>query len=317
MPSEWHSCPVSGTDVRGVTRASTAQVWGPLVFIWLLWGSTYLGTAVMVRSLPPLLGSGVRFLLATIVLAAALAIIRGPRSLRITSAQVRGTATMGIGMLGVGIGTLSLAERYVPSGIAALIVAVTPLFIIVFRVRAGDRVSRFTLTGVAVGMAGLAVMMLPGGTVPIAGTDADVVLWSIAMLGSCFCWGLFSWRASRYDLPENSFVTTLYEMLFAGAALLGVGVLVGERVHLETVTVDSWWALGFLVAASITGLTAYAWLLQNAPLSLTATYNYVNPVVAVLLGWLLVGEAISRDVIIGLTVVIGGVVLVVTGERRR
>lgn len=308
---------MASTDVRGVTRAPTAQVWGPLVFIWILWGSTYLGTAVMVRSVPPLLGSGIRFLLATVVLAVILAVVRGPRSLRITRGQVRGTATMGIGMLGVGIGTLALAERYVPSGIAALIVAVTPLFIIVFRMRAGDRVSAFTLIGVAVGMVGLAVMLLPGGTVPIAGTDGDVVLWSAAMLVSCFCWGLFSWRASRYDLPANSFVTTLYEMLFAGIALVVVGTVVGERLSLPTITPAGWGSLAFLVAASITGLTAYAWLIQNAPLSLVATYNYVNPVVAVLLGWLVVGEAISRDVIIGLTVVLGGVVLVTVGERRR
>lgn len=300
-----------------MTRAPGRQVWGPLVGLWLLWGSTYLATAILVRSLPPLMGSGLRFLAAAGLLAVGLAVVRGPRVLRITRAQLRSTATMGVMLLGVGIGTVALSERYVPSGVIALIVAVNPLWIIVFRMRAGERPSRPTLVGVSVGMLGLAFMMLPGGTQAVSGTDADVAFWSLAMLCSSFCWAFFSWRSSRYDLPKNTLVTTLYEMGAGGVALLVVGLLTGERLHMDQVQSGSAWAWVYLVVASLLGYSAYTWLLGHAPLSLVSTYAYVNPVVAVFLGWLIIGEPVTSDVILGLTVVVGGVVLVVTGERRR
>lgn len=308
---------MTGTDVRGVTRAPAAQIWGPLVLLWLVWGSTYLGIAIMGRTLPALLGNGLRFGLAAVVLCAGIAVARGPRALLVTRSQLRSVAIMGVTLLGVGIGTAALAERYVPSGIVALLVSVMPLYIIVFRFRAGERPSGLTLIGVAVGLGGLALMLLPGGTQPVAGSDHDVVLWSLAVMGSSFCWAFFSWRSSRYDLPANPLVTTAYELVVASAALLGVGALTGERLHLETVDASAWWACAYLALASIAGYSAYMWLLGHAPMSLTATYAYVNPVVAVFLAWLLIDEPITRDVVLGLTVVVGGVALVVSGERRR
>jgi len=152
--------------------------------------------------------------------------------------------------------------------------------------------------------------------VPVAGGDGDVVLWSMALMLSTFCWAYFSWRSASYVLPRNSLVTTAYELAFAGAALVGVGALRGERLHVEQFAAGSWWAWAYLVLASTAAYTAFTWLLGHAPLSLTATYAYVNPVVAVLLGFAILGEPITRDVVLGLTVVVGGVVLVVTGERR-
>lgn len=292
-----------------------SRIWGPLVALWLIWGSTYLGTAVMARTLPPLTGSGGRFLIAAVILAVVVAAVSGPRALRISAAQFRALAVMATMLLAVGIGTLSLALRYVPSGIGALLVAVMPLWIIVFRLQARQRPARRTLAGVAVGMIGLAALVLPGGTTPVAGTERDVLLWSLAIVGSNFLWALFSWRSPRYDLPANAFVTTTYEMAIAAVVLMGAGAVIGERVDPGQVTGSSWWAFAFLVAASIGGFGAYTWLLGRAPLSLVSTYAYVNPVVAVLLGWLLLGEAITSDVLLGLTVIVGGVALVVSGER--
>jgi drug/metabolite transporter (DMT)-like permease len=309
-------CDVTSTDVRGVTRAPGLQVWGPLVALWLIWGSTYLGIAVSGDSMPPLMSNGLRFLAAALILATVLVVARGPGVLRVTLPELRSLAIMGTTLLGVGIGTNALAERYVPSGVVALLVAATPMWIIVFRLRAGDRPARLTLIGVAIGMAGLALMMMPGGTTPVAGTDTDVLLWSAAIMCSTFCWALFSWRSARYPLPRNTLVTTTYEMAIAAAALVGAGALRGERFHVEAVTPSSWVAWAWLVIASLAGYTAYTWLLGRAPLSLTSTYAYVNPVVAVILGFLIIGEALTRDVLVGLTIVVGGVVLVVTGERR-
>jgi drug/metabolite transporter (DMT)-like permease len=299
------------------TRTSGVSVWVPLIALWLVWGSTYLGIAVIGTSMPPLMGNATRFLAAALLLGLALVLVRGPRVLAVTLEQLRSTAIMGVALLAVGIGTLALAERYVPSGIAALIVAVMPLYVILFRLRAGDRPPGLTLLGVAIGLGGLALMLLPGGTVPVSGTDADVVLWSAAILASSFCWAYFSWRSARYTFPSNPLVTTTYELAFAGAALLGIGAIRGERVQLEAVQPDAWWAWAWLVAASLIGYTCYTWLLGHAPLSLTSTYAYVNPVVAVILGSLLLREALTRDVLLGLTVVVGGVALVVSGERRQ
>ena len=298
------------------TRTSGLSVWVPLVALWLVWGSTYLGIAVIGTSMPPLMGNATRFLAAALLLGLALVVVRGPRVLVVTLEQLRSTAIMGVALLAVGIGTLALAERYVPSGIAALIVAVMPLYVVLFRLRAGDRPPGQTLLGVAIGLGGLALMLLPGGTVPVSGTDGDVVLWSAAILASSFCWAYFSWRSARYTFPSNPLVTTAYELAFAGAALLGIGAIRGERVRFEAVQPDAWWAWAWLVTASLIGYTCYTWLLGHAPLSLTSTYAYVNPVVAVVLGSLLLREALTRDVLLGLTVVVGGVALVVSGERR-
>jgi drug/metabolite transporter (DMT)-like permease len=305
------------TDARGVTRAPGLQVWGPLVALWLIWGSTYLGIAIMGRSMPPLMANGMRFGAAALLLAGGLVLARGPRILSVTLPQLRSTAIMGVALLGVGIGTLSLAERYVPSGIAALLVSVMPLWILVFRMRAGERPANLTLIGVAAGMGGLAVMLMPGGTHPVSGSDSDVVRWSLAIMCSSFCWAFFSWRSSGYPLPGNSLVTTVYEMAFAGLALTLAGLVRGERLSPDQIDSTSWWAWAYLVVASLGGYTAYTWLLGNAPLSLVSTYAYVNPVVAVLLGWVIIGEPLTTDVLLGLTVVVGGVMLVVTGERRR
>lgn len=304
------------TDVRGVTRAPGLQVWGPLVSLWLIWGSTYLGIAIVGGSMPPLIANGLRFGAAALLLATGVAVLKGVGTLRVTAAELRSTATMGVALLAVGIGTVALAERYVPSGIAALLVAVMPLWIIVFRMRAGERPSALTLGGVGVGMAGLALMLLPGGTRPVAGTDGDVVVWSFAIMCSTFCWALFSWRSARYRLPSNPLVTTIYEMAFAALALVTAGLVRGERLDVGAFAPEAWWAWGYLVAASLAGYTAYTWLLGHAPMSLTSTYAYVNPVVAVILGALIIGEAITADVLLGLTVVVGGVALVVSGERR-
>ena len=307
---------VTVIDLRGATRSSGLAIWGPLVALWLIWGSTYLGIAVVGTSMPPMLANGFRFLVAALVLGGILVILRGPRFFAISREQLRSVATMGVALLGVGIGTVSMAEHYVPSGVTALLIAVMPLWVILLRMRAGDQPARLTLIGVAVGMIGLVLMLIPGGTRPVAGGDGDVVLWSVALMFSSFCWAFFSFRSTSYVFPKNTLVTTTYEMLFAGAALLGAGALRGERLHLEQVSTNSWWAWAYLIVASIAGYTAYTWLLGHAPLSLTSTYAYVNPVVAVLLGFLIIGEAITADVIVGLTVVVGGVALVVTGERR-
>jgi drug/metabolite transporter (DMT)-like permease len=276
-----------------------------------------MGLALMVKSMQPLLGSGSRFFTASLVLGTIVLLVKGPSAFHVTRAQVRGAAFMGVSILGLSIGILSLAQRYVPSGIAALIVSVMPLWIILFRLRAGDRPSRLTSVGVGIGLIGLVYMLLPGGTTPASGASTtQVALWSIAIAFGSFSWAFFSYRSTSYEQPKEPMTTAVIELATAGVLLVIVGALIGERWDFGVITTESWFGWWYLVAASALAYGAFVWLLNNAPMSLVSTYAYVNPVVAVILGIVILNEAITSDVIVGLSIVVGGVVLVVTGERR-
>ena len=181
-----------------------------------------------------------------------------------------------------------------------------------------DRPARLTLVGVVVGLLGIGWMLLPGGTRPVSGTDGDVVFWSVMVLISSTIWATTSYFSARLPKPADSFALTTYELLSGGVALTAVGLIVGERVNLGEISGRSWAGWIFLVTAgSVLAFTAFTWLINNAPISLASTYAYVNPAVAVLLGVLLYAEVVTSDVVIGLTVVLGGVILVVSGESLR
>lgn len=301
-----------------MTQRHGWRVWIPLVTLWVVWGSTYLGTSASVQSMPPLVSSGSRYALAAVPIAIGLAATRGVATLRISRAQLRSTAVLGLGIIGVWGAASSLAQRYLPSGIAALVAASIPLWVVVLRRTDGDRPSRLTTVGVGIGMGGVVLMLLPGGIVPVGGASpAAVLLWSLVILGASMSWAYFSWRSRTFEVPANSLVTTAYQLVFAGCALMAVGLATGERVVPGDYTAASWLGWGWLVVASVVGYAAFTYLIANAPISLVSTFPYVNPVVAVFLGWLVLSEPLSRSVVIGLTVVVGGVVLVVTGESGR
>lgn len=297
------------------TGAPTMRIWGPLVLLWVVWGSTYLGIAVVVAVLPPLVSTGLRLLGGALILAIGLAIVKGPGVFRVSREQLRSAALLGLGMPGIGLGALSLAERYVPSGVAALVVAAIPLWVVLLRMGTGDRPTRTTILGVAIGLLGLGYLLLPGGTVPRAGTEGDVVLWTAVLLFSSLVWAFSSWRSGSMDLPRDSLVGATYELGFGGIFLVVVGTIVGERLEFSGMYPMAWVAWIALTIASAVGFATFTWLIARAPLSLVATYAYVNPLIAVMLGAVLLSEAITRDVIWGLVVVIGSVVLVVRGER--
>ena len=269
--------------------------------------------------MPGLLANGLRFLAAAILLVGIIGVTQGFAVLRVSRDELAFAALMGVMLLGVGIGTLSLAMRYVPSGVAALIVAVIPLWIVILRLFAHDRPSPLTLIGVVIGMSGLALLILPGGTDPgpDGGTTTDVVVWSIAILVSAFSWAFFSWKSTSFPLPRNAAVMTVYELLAAGAALVGLGAVLGQRIDVGTYSTASWIGWSYLIAASIAGFTAYTWLIARAPMSLVSTYAYVNPVVAVFLGWLILSERLTPDVLWAMVIITVGVALVVNGERVR
>ena len=293
-------------------------LWFNLIVVWIVWGSTYIGILFATESIPPFIAMGTRFLAAFLIMVVLTGLTRGWDALRVTRKEFASASFMGVALLAVGLGTVGLAQDYVPTGVMALIIAATPLTIVLWRIGTGDRPSRLTLIGVVIGLLGIGWMLLPGGTRPVSGTDADVVFWSIMILISSTIWATTSFFSARLPKPKDSFALTTYELLSGGLALTALSLLVGEQIDLGAITARSWGGWLFLVTAgSVLAFSSLTWLINRAPISLASTYAYVNPAVAVILGVLLYAEVITSDVVIGLTVVLGGVILVVTGESVR
>ncbi|MEU3722132.1 EamA family transporter [Streptomyces sp. NPDC031705] len=294
-------------------RRTDGAVWTALALVYVVWGSTYLGIRIVVQTMPPFLSAGARFITAGMVLAGIVAWRYGPAVLRATRAQVGSAVLVGLLLVLGGNGLVVLAETSVPSGLAALLVAAVPMWVVVLRAATGDRPPLRTLAGVLVGLAGLAVLTSPGlsGEVHLGGL--------LLVVGASVLWSLGSFSASRLDLPANPFTGSAYQMLAGGAGGVVVGLLRGEQRGLDVgaFSTASWVALGYLVLiGSVVGFTAYAWLLQSAPLSLVATYAYVNPVVAVALGALVLDEALTLPIVVGGAVVVAAVGVIVSTERR-
>lgn len=292
------------------------QLWLALVTVYLVWGSTYLAIRVVVETAPPLLAMGSRFLLAGALLGAFLAVRRGPAALRIRPRQLGGAAVVGLLLLMGGNGGVAVAEQTVPSGLTALLVAATPLWLVCLRTLARDRPGRLSLLGTVVGFLGIAVLVRPGASLGEGVHTGGLLL----VVGAAGCWALGSFLSSRLPMPEDAFVATTWEMLLGGAGLTLAAVVSGEPdgFALDQVSGAAWAWLGYLVViGSIVAFSAYVWLLHNAPISLTATYAYVNPVVAVVLGAVVLAEPVTGAVLAGGAIVVLGVALVVSAERPR
>jgi len=288
-------------------RASALNIWLALGLVYVVWGSTYLAIAIAVQTLPPLFYSGVRFASAGLLLAGWLAFRRV--DLRISRRELGGAAAVGILMLACGNGLVNLAERTVPSGVAALIVASIPLWIVVYRMVAGERVGRDLLAGVFLGLVGVAILVVPGG---LNGTIDPIG--ALMLFGATLSWALGTFLSPRLSTPRNALVSTVYQMLAGGVVLILVALPKGELAQIDPATFSarSLIAFGYLVVfGSLVAYSAYTWLLQNASVSLVSTYAFVNPVVAVFLGALILGEAITPTIVIGAAVIVVAVAFII------
>ncbi|MDP9434355.1 MAG: EamA family transporter [Actinomycetota bacterium] len=294
--------------------ASSWQVWTALWLVYVVWGSTYLAIAYVVDTVPPLVGMGLRFGAAAALLATYVVVRRGPAALRVTPQQLRSATVVGLLLLLGGNGLVAVAEAAeLPSGLAALLVAAIPLWVVLLRWLADDRPSAVTVGGVALGFVGLAVLLLPG-----ARPDGVAGLAVATVLLGALLWSVGSFYATRAQLPEDGLVTTTLEMAAGSVGLLVVGLSRGERLDVSEVSTSSWLALGYLVVfGSLVAFTAYAWLLTAAPVSQVSTYAYVNPVVAVALGAVLRGEDVTGLTLVGGAVTVLAVAVVVREEGRR
>lgn len=295
------------------------KTWTSLWTVYILWGSTYFGIAIAVKTMPALLAMGIRFTTAAVMLAGAIAIKKGFGEFRIPRKEIISAGSFGALRLGVGLGALALAEKTVPSGVAALIFCCLPLWVSLFRTISGDKPGALTLLGIAVGFAGVAILLKPGQVTAVQGSNhLKLWLWIAVILFGNFCWAVGTFLAPKFPMPRNSFISTFYEMLFGGLFLFIFGLLAGERFSsFSQSTTASWFAILYLaVFGSIVGYSAFVWLVANAPVSLTTTYVYVNPVIAVLLGTLFLDEKFHLSELMGGTVVLFGVVLVVLAESK-
>jgi drug/metabolite transporter (DMT)-like permease len=291
---------------------------GPLALatIYVVWGSTYLAIRVMVEDIPPLLGAGARFLIAGAILYAWVA-WRRPRDARvITGRQLAGAAVVGLLLMFGGNGLVTLAEEEVPSGLAALLIASEPLWVIILRAgMARERIPSTTLLSVAVGFVGVALLVLPGER-----PEGAPLGWSLVVVLAAVFWASGSFAASRVARPRDLLTATAWQMLIGGASMLAVGLAVGEggELRLADVSLDSAAAFVFLVVVgSLAAFTAYNWLLQHVALSTVSTYAFVNPVIAVFLGWLILSEEITAFVALGTAVIVASVAFVVLSPAER
>jgi drug/metabolite transporter (DMT)-like permease len=294
--------------------SATKRLWIALTTVYVVWGSTYLAIRVAVRTIPPFLMAGVRFLIAGGVLYV-WSIRRGDAAADpIGPRQWRAAALIGGLLLLGGNGGVVWAERRVASGVAALIIALVPIWMALMVSARGQERMRFrAIAGLIVGLAGTVLLVrsseTSGGTVSTAGV-AVLVFSSIS-------WALGSVLSLTAGLPRRPMVATAMEMICGGALLSLAGLFSGEvaRVHLSRISGSS--LAGFLylvVFGSWAAFSAYVWLLQNAPPSLVSTYAYVNPVVAVFLGWLILHEHVTGLTVLSAALIVGAVALIVLAQ---
>jgi drug/metabolite transporter (DMT)-like permease len=304
------------TGPRSATTSSVA-VWSAILILYVVWGSTYLAIRVAVETIPPFVMAASRFAIAGLVMWAAVAIVRRGAVALPTRREWRDCFIIGALLMGGGMGLVAWGEQTVPSGIAGVLVAMMPVWVAVFgRAFLGERLPGMAYAGIAIGMAG--VVLLVGHGIAIDGSldPAGVA----ALILSPIAWAsgsLFSSHRAR--LPRDPFLTTGMQMLSGGAVLAVMAVASGELAdfHPADITPASMAAFVYLFAVgSLVAFTAYAWVLRHAPLPLIATYAFVNPVIAVCLGSLILGETVSAVQLAAGGVIVLGVALIILARSR-
>ncbi len=293
-------------------RARRLHVMLAFFSIYVIWGSTYLAIRFAVETIPPLYTAGIRHLTAgTILLVWALA-----KGMRPTAAQLRASVVIGFFFFLLGHGSLHWAERIVPSGMAALLIAIEPIFVFLLSSIAARtwRLNGLLVAGILLGLVGVGVL--------VGGVDTATpgsTLGAVAILVGAFAWSVGIIYSRRSRLSGNPLLLSALSLLSGAVMLLLAGTIAGEArgFSFAQVSAKSWIALSYLILfGSVVAFTAYNWLLEHYSPTLVATHTYVNPVVAVMLGWAYGGEALTFKVLLAAALVVGAVVLVDRGTNR-
>jgi drug/metabolite transporter (DMT)-like permease len=295
-----------------------AALWANMAVIYVVWGSTYFGIAIAIETMPAFLMAAIRFVLAGLLLIG-FDLLRNPQARRLpTRRELLDSAIVGALLLGVGNGFVVFGQSLeVPSGVAAILIAMMPLWFAVlgwlyFR----QRLPRLVVAAIAVGFAGTALLIWPAGEGANQFDPLGILILLLAPLG----WAHGSiYSQQRAQLPPSALTASGIQMLVGGAVTFGEALLTNEpaRFHPESISTESLLALIYLIfIGSMLAFTSYAWLLRNAPLSLVSTYAYVNPVVAVGLGTLFLGETLSARTIFASAIILLAVAIIVTARGR-
>ncbi|MCI0362735.1 MAG: EamA family transporter [Phycisphaerales bacterium] len=293
-------------------HASLPALLAGFACIYLVWGSTYLAIKFVVETLPPFITAGVRFLIAGAILWLLAQITQrqtGAPLHRPTFAQFRAAAIVGALMLCGGNGLVCWSQQHVGSGVTALVVGTVPIWMVLLEwvIHRGPRPGALVWVGLALGFCGIAILASH------KNGESTKATWAIgALLVACIFWAYGSLRSRRVDQGPSLLQATAMQMLGGGAALLVVGTLLGEWARIDPASISTRSILAVLyliVIGSLIGFTSYVWLLQVASPTAVSTYAYVNPVVAVFLGWWLAEETVSGWTVLAAVLVIGAVAL--------
>jgi drug/metabolite transporter (DMT)-like permease len=297
---------------------SALALWANMAVIYVVWGSTYFGIAVAIETIPPFLMAAIRFAIAGLILLA-FELLRNPGARRMpTRRQLIDSAIVGGLLLGVGNGFVVFGQsREVPSGVAAILTAIDPLlFALLGWLFLRQRLPRLVVGATAVGFVGTALLIWPAGEGANEFDPLGILFLLLAPLG----WAIGSIYAQRRaDLPARPLTASGIQMLAGGAVTLGEALINGEpaRFQPEAISTASLVAVAYLILfGSMLAYTSYAWLLRNAPLPLVVTHAYVNPVVAVALGTLFLGELLSARTIVSSVIILAAVAIIVTTRSR-
>lgn len=286
------------------------KLWTALLALYIVWGSTYLAIRFAVETIPPFMHASIRFLISGLILF----LWRRAAGDEIpTTSNWKSTAVVGTLLLLGGNGLVSLAEKNIPSGIAALVISTSPFWLVLFEsLRSGGNKPNWqSILGLVIGFSGVFLLIGPA---EITGSGQHFNTASVIMLLIApFLWSLGSIYARGADMPKSTLLSTGMQMLAGSVSLFIVSVLTGELngFSFGDVSMRSWWGLIYLITfGSLVGFVSYGWLLHNAPVSLTSTYAYVNPVVAVFLGWLLANEELNARIGLASAIIIGSVIFI-------
>ena len=295
--------------------ADRTKVLVAFALVYVIWGSTYLAIRFALETMPPFLMAAVRFLIAG-ALVYAWTRLRGAS--RPTATEWRASTIAGVLLLFGGNGAVVWAEQHLPSGLVALVVATTPIWMVLLEWlwRGGARPTLGVVSGLVLGLIGLALLIGPGS---IAGTGTVDPLGAIVLTAGSLSWAVGSIYARGAPLSRHGLLSTGMQMLMGGAALAVLGLGMGElaRVDLGAISMRSTLALLYLlVFGSLIGYTAYAYVLHKSTPARVSTYAYVNPVVAVFLGWALASEPLTPRMLAASAIIIGGVALITTARSK-
>jgi len=316
MPAETpETIPKAPPKANAAPARASSLLLASFAAVYILWGATFFAIRIGVESFPPLVLAGLRHLSVGLVF---YPVFRRASGEKPTPGQWRTAIISGVLLLLCGNGTVSWAEKVVPSGIAALLVATVTLWMVLldwFR-PGGSRPAPRVLAGLALGFAGMALLVGPK---HLGGAERVNPLGAFALVLASLAWAIGSIYSKHHPIPNSAMLGVAMQMIAGGTALLAVAGISGEyrELHLAQITLRSWLALGYLtVFGSALGFSAYIYILKHGTAAHVATYAFVNPVVALFLGWLLGGEALTLRTILASAVILTAVILVITMPHK-